>query len=884
MPHDSPVDLRRVSTLACSHCGLPATLPIYPAAAEASDGGSLVFCCRGCLGAYELIHGWGLEDYYKLRETLSPGGGLAVVGAGRYDDLDDPALLGRSAPQPYGDQWLGCRLAVSGLHCGACAWLIERAARLVPGWHSVRVRMNDHTLDLLFDPRQTRLSQIALTLDRLGYRIAPLVEGDQGVRAAAENRRMLINIAMAGFFAANAMWIAVALYAGDATGIAHEHQRALRWAGVILGTAAVAIPGRTFFRGAWGALRTWTPHMDLPLALGLGVGTIGAVFSAVRGSGDVYFDSLAVLVFVLLIGRWVQFRQQRRAAQAVHLLMRLAPRTARRIDADGSLRTVPTDSLRPDDCIEVAAGEGIPADGIVVAGTSLVDRSLMTGESQPVAVQPDSIVEAGTANLQSPLQVRVTAVGLESRAGGLMRLVEEGAATRSPLVQFVDRIGGWFVAIVILLALLTIVLWWPVGPEEGFAHAVALLVVACPCALAMATPLAIAVTLGRAAKGRIFIRGGDVLERLARPGVVWFDKTGTLTQGVLEVTSLEGPRPDDALAMAAVVEQGTRHPLAAGILRAADQRRRLLAAVPQGQLDPPPQQRAMVLEGSTTQDRAGGVCGIVDGVEVLVGNVPFLRLHHAVVTAEMEAGAEAIARRGATPVFIALDGQWGATLGIEDQLRPEARAVVDRLRQGGWEVGILSGDHPETVAAIARQLQIAPSLALGSQTPEEKLARIAIAQSTARGHQPAAPQRDAQGHVDRASPTVMMVGDGVNDAAALAAADVGVAVRGGAEASLEAAPVYLADGKLIGLADLVEAARRTSRVIRRNFAISLSYNLVVVVLAMAGKMDPLVAAILMPISSLTVLSLTLGSRTFSPDSQPATTTSRVVAAKISGRE
>lgn len=806
-------------TVPCSHCGLPAPAP------PADHPNQPTFCCNGCRGAYELIHGWGLEDYYALRDTLSPGGGLAVVGAGRYQELDDPSIMGRSAPHPVGDELLTCRLAVAGLHCGACAWLIERSARLVPGWQSARVRMNDHTLDVVFDPQQTKLSRIASTLDTLGYRVAPLADSDQADRAAAENRRLLIQIAIAGFCAANAMWVAVALYAGQFSGIAAEHALALRWAGVTLGVAAVVTAGRTFFQGAWASLRTRTPHMDLPVALGLGVGVIAGIVGAIRGAGDVYFDSIAVLVFLLLVGRWVQFRQQRRAAEAVGLLMRLAPRTATRIEEDGSERVVPTDVLRADDILRVQAGEGVPADGVVVKGRSLLDRALMTGESRPVAVDVGDQVDAGTANLESPLDIRVTAIGMDSRVGRLMKLVEEAATTRPPLVQLADRIGGWFVVVVILLAVLTLVLWWRSSPAVAAEHAVALLIVACPCALALATPLALAVALGRSAKQRILVRGGDVLERMARTGVIWFDKTGTLTQGRLVVGEMIGPDCDQALALAAAVEQGSRHPVAEGIRRKAE---------------------SCGLSGRRAEDIkqsvAGGMSGFVDGKHVLVGNRDFILSAGVELDRAAIDSVEQIAAAGATPVMVAIERRWSATFAIEDELRDDAKSVIEKLQTSGWTIGILSGDHPQTVAAVANRLGIKQQAVEGGLAPESKLQRI---------------QQSKQN-----SATVVMVGDGVNDAAALAAADVGVAVRGGAEASLEAAPVFLADGRLTGLADLVGASQQTVRVIKRNFILSLAYNVLAVILAMAGKIDPLVAAVLMPISSLTVLSMTLGSRTF----------------------
>jgi Cu2+-exporting ATPase len=804
--------------VACAHCGLPSPAPDHD--------DQLAFCCAGCRGAYELIHGWGLEDYYALRDRLAPGVSQAVIEDPRCAELDDPELLGVSAPQPTGGGLLVSRLAVDGLHCGACAWLIERAAELEPGWHSARVRMNDHSADIVFDPNRVKLSRIAQRLGQLGYRLSPLGSSGAAERAAAENRRLLVQIAVAGFCAANAMWIAVALYAGEFSGIAADHAAVLRWAGVLLGIVAVAGPGRTFFRGAWASLRTLTPHMDLPVALGLGVGATAGLVGAIAGQGDVYFDSIAVLVFFLLVGRWVQFRQQRRAAESVGLLMRLTPRAATRIEDDGSTRKVPADRLRVDDRVRVLAGEGMPADGVVVAGESTLDRSLLTGESRPVAVAPGDPVFAATGNLGSPLDVRITAVGSDSRVGQLMRIIEDASQAKAPLVQLADSVGGWFVSIVIGLSLITLVAWWRVSPAMAAQHAVALLIVACPCALALATPLALAVNLGRAAKRRLLVRGGDVLERLARPGHVWFDKTGTLTEGRFRVTDVFGPDPERALAWAAAVETLSRHPIAIGILAAANQRR--LTVPDATQIDQIP---------------GDGITGMVAGHRVVVGNRQLMRRREISIDPDVADRLEAILRCGATVVMIAIDGHARNLIRIEDRIRSDARPVIDRLRRDGWSVGILSGDHPETVGRVAEMLGIESTAAIGGLSPEEKLARIAQSHQTTTG-------------------TVVMVGDGVNDAASLAAADVGVAVRGGAEACLQAAPVYLADGQLTGLTDLTAAARRTVRIIRRNFAVSLTYNVVAVMLAMGGVINPLMAAVLMPISSLSVLSLTLISPAF----------------------
>ena len=851
-------------SVACAHCGLPSPPPRTP--------GEPAFCCHGCLGAYQLIHGWGLQDYYALRDRL---GGSAVTsvdlpeatGEAAFADLDSPELLGESAPRPVGGGLVAADCSIRGLHCGACAWLIERSVPLIPGWHSARVRMNDHSVELVYDPSRTRLSRIAHGLARLGYRIGPLATDDRAVRANQENRRLLTRIAVAGFCAANAMWIAVALYAGHFSGIAVGHANLFRIVGSLLGAAAVFGPGNLFIRGAVAALRTRTPHMDLPLALALVVGAVAGLFGAVTGRGEVFFDSITMLVFLLLIGRWVQFRQQCRAAQAVQLLMRISPRVAERIGDDGVLRRVAADDLVAGDRIRVDAGQGVAADGIVISGHSAIDRSLLSGESVPVEVGPGDRVEAGTGNLQSPLEIRVETAGRETRVAQLMKRVEDAAANKSPVVQLADRIGGWFVLTVLTLAAITTAIWWTRGPGLAITHAVALLIVACPCALALATPLALAVAIGRAARRRILVRGGEVIERLAKPGTVWFDKTGTLTQGRLRV--VDWPGDDDDLQAIARLELGSNHPVARAVVDLAQQRglitrqndspataESIAKATPESAAPSMPESAQLSGEPtsarigeSVRQQTGGGAQGVIDGRTVAVGKASFIRSligesadrdGRSAAAERLESRLRQLAGSGISPIVYTIGSAPPAVFGVADTVRTDARDCISALRAAGWRVGMLSGDHPECVDRVASELGIESNMAFGDLPPEAKWDRI---RSPADG-------------------TVVMVGDGINDAAALAAADVGVAVRGGAEASLEAAPVFLASGTLAELPELMVASRQTVRLIKRTFAVSLSYNSLAIMLAMAGKIGPLTAALIMPASSLTVLAMIIATATF----------------------
>ncbi len=807
-------------TQPCIHCGLPTLCDV-------GTPPERVFCCAGCLGAYQLIHGWGLEDFYALRDQMNlTGAAQAAAKANRYDQFDQPEFLGPSTPVQLGDGTCRTEFAIHGLHCGACAWLIENAAAREPGLLSARVKMSDHTIRFIFDPAITQLSHIARLLDRLGYGLAP-IDPNRDDQFQRENRRLLAQIAYAGFFAANAMWIAIALYAGEYSGVEDQYRYFLGLVGTALGAAAVVGPGRTFFVGALASLRTRTPHMDLPLALALSVGTVVGTSNAILGHGHIYFDSLAALVFLLLIGRWIQFRQQQRAARSVDLMLRITPRHATLVsgedDAGESHRTVLVDTLRPGDVIHVAAGEHVPADGQVVRGQSNMDRSLLTGESLPVPVHMGESVAAGTINLTAPVDVQVTATGRDSRIGRVMQSVEAAATEKIPIVQLADRLGGIFVVTVTCLALATFAFWSQWSLAEATANATALLIVACPCALALATPLAIAVGLGRAAKSNILIRDGQALQQLAKPGVLWFDKTGTLTEGKQRVTTLHGSQ--DGLRLAASIEASCRHPVAQSIVFEAERRR-------------------LTLPSGAILDRvsSGGVLGTVDQSQVCVGNLQHMQQQRIGLTDDWRHRFDQLAAAGESPILIAVDGQVLTLLGLSDPLRPDAQQMVEELKQRGWTLGMLSGDHPGIVLRVADALGLPRQRCFGAMSPEDKLATIRQSRQAGR--------------------SVVMIGDGANDAAALAAADVGIALRGGAEVSLQAAPVFIASGRLASLLTLLRGATSTTRLLILTFSLSLAYNLVAVGLAMSGWVSPLAAAILMPLSSVSVLGLTLAWRSF----------------------
>ena len=799
------------ASVRCAHCDGEVPAGLVRSAATRQ------FCCAGCATAFAVLHEHGLDGYYGLAERRE----RPVLPSGRsYEEFDHPAfheLYVRRAA----DGLSRVDLYLEGVHCASCVWLVERLPLVLPGVVRAELNVRRALARVEWDEAAVPLSAVARALDRLGYAAHPF----RGVRAEAvrrrEERAMLARIGVAGAIAVNVMLAALALYSGWFGGIEREYERLFRWVSLMLTTIALAWPGRVFFTGALAALRTRALHMDVPIAIALAVGLARGAVNTVRDAGPIYFDGLATLVFALLAGRYLQQRGQRFAADAAELLHALAPTAARVVDG-GRVRELPASALLPGMVLDVRAGDSFAADGVVVAGHSAVDLSLLTGESRPVRATAGEAVYAGTLNLAAPLRVRVTRAGESSRLAAILRQAEEGGRRRAPVVLLANRLAGRFTAVVLLLSAVTLALWWPAGPSAAVDHAIALLIVTCPCALALATPLAVSVAVGRAARGGILVKGGDVVEQLARPGVLLLDKTGTVTQARTALEQWEGPAWVRPLVLG--LEAGSPHPLADGFRRAWP--------------DVAPAQAER-----TTHEIGGGVEGMVGGRAVVVGSPRF-------VLARARGGPAIPIEAALTPVLVAVDGEVVAAAGFGDPLRPDAAAAVGRLRALGWRVRLLSGDAPEVVAGVARRLGLDATDAIGGASPEEKLRVVERLARTAR---------------------VVMVGDGVNDAAAIAAASVGVAVHGGAEASLATADVYLARPGLATLVQLVEGAARTMRVIRRNVLFSLVYNVVGAALAIAGRLDPLIAAVLMPASSLTVVLASWRSATFvaAPDGRDA---------------
>ena len=790
---------------ACAHCGLPVPAGLI------ERGTARQFCCHGCRAAFEILHESGLDAFYGLPERRL----AAVRPTGRsFAEFDHESFHGLYLKRRP-DGLLETDLYVEGVHCASCVWLIERVPLTLPGMVQAELNVPRSLVHVTWDGARVPLSAIARSLDRLGYRPHPF----RGVRAEAmrrlEDRAMILRIGISGAIAGNVMLLALALYAGWFTGMELPYERYFRWVSLALTVPAVFGPGWLFFRGALAALRTRTAHMDLPIALALAAGFVrGAVNTVATVHGPIYFDGVTMLIFLLLVGRFLQQRAQRAATDSAELLAALAPSTAR-VKAGDAVREIPAVALLPGMVLEVRPGDTVAADGTVLEGISELDLSLLTGESRPVTVEPGGRVFAGTVNRRAVLAVRVEEAGETTRLGRILQEVEAGSLRRAPVVRLADRLAGRFVGLVLLASLATLLVWLRVDRGRALDNAIALLIVTCPCALALATPLAVTVAVGRAARAGILIKGGDALETLGRPARLVLDKTGTVTEGRTTLVFWDGP--EEVKPWVAALERHSTHPVATGFLEAWPG-----LAVPEAE--------------NVAHTIGGGVEGDVDGHRVVVGSPGFVNTRAGGPRAEAAPEDPAL-----TPVWVAVDGVRAARAAFGDPVRPDAAGALAELRRRGWRPELLSGDDPRVTRAVGEALGFTIGECRGGASPEEKRAHVAEAA--------------------RQGPTVM-VGDGVNDAAAIAAATVGIGVHGGAEACLSTADVFLTRPGLAPLVTLVEGAERTLRLIRLNIAFSLLYNAVAAVLAVAGLISPLIAAVLMPVSSLTVILASWLGRTF----------------------
>jgi len=797
----------------CDHCLLE--FPEREAVRQEIGGRLRHFCCAGCAGVYRIVVGEGLARFYEGRRWEEPG--LAATPGGVDPGAFEP-LLREVGP---GERELD--LAIDGIRCASCVWLNERILGRTAGVVTARVNYATYRARIRFRPAEVGLDAILRRIESIGYAPRPWSESQQGQARAAERRDLLLRLGTAAFLASQLMIYSAALYAGAFQGIDPGLRRLLEWIALGLTLPVVFYSGAPFLRAARAGLRHGRFNMDSLIALGA-LAALGLSVAQMARGGEVYFDTAAMIVALVLTGRYLEAAAKGRASEAVARLHRLAPRQARRVtrgEAGARIREqVPVEAVRPGQLLEVAPGERIALDGRVVEGSSEVDESLLTGEARPAEKGPGAEVIGGTVNQHGSLLVQVTRVGRETVLSGIARAVEEAQARKPRLQAVADRVVGLFVPVVLALSAATVGGWlWAGAPlPRALMNGVAVVVIACPCALGLATPLAVLVAAGRATARGILLRGGDVLERLAAVTELWLDKTGTLTRGrpaLRELVPLAGEPPEDLLRLAAAVERRSEHHLGRAI--AAAER-----ALPEA---PGPRVEAFrALPGRGVEAR-------VDGRRVRLGNRALLAEAGLGLPAGADARARALEACAETVVFLAVGERVAALFSVADPVREEAPEALAALSAQGLALGMITGDNRATAAAVGARLG---------------LERIA-AEMTPAG------KRDLVAERQEAGARVAAVGDGINDAPLLSQAHVGIAMGRGTDVALESADAVLVREDLRLLPEVVALARRATRVIRQNVFWAFFYNVVAIPLAAAGLLHPIVAAAAMAASSLFVV-------------------------------
>jgi Cu2+-exporting ATPase len=789
----------------CIHCKLP--IPPEDLVVDTIDGEERHFCCNGCLGVYRIINGAGMQGFYKRRDWQDEG-----VPQGVFDSrFDDTALADRVITR--NDSTAEIALMIEGVRCAACVWLLERLVGREEGVRELRINYATHRARVTFNPRQTSAARVLAAVSRLGYLPRPFSPGAAQQSAAREQRSLLIRFGTAAFLSLQLMGFSFALYGGYFHGIEPQIRQMIQYLAAAVTTPVVFYAGWPFLSGALRSLRNRSPGMDILISLGVLTAYGYSIYVLFRG-GEVYFDSAAMIVTLILLGRLFEGAARSRSVAGIDKLLQLAPETATRL-CDNAEESVPSATLRPGETILVRPGERIPVDATILAGETELDESSISGEPLPVLRRTGDRVSAGSMNLITAVRLQVERIAADSFIARMARLVEEAQSRRAPIQSLADRVAAVFVPFVTLVAGSTWV-WWLLGdapPREAILNAVAVLIVACPCALGLATPTAILVATGAAAGNGILFRGGDILERCSRIKLVAFDKTGTLTHGhpaISRIIPAAGETEQSLLQLAAELEGGSTHPIAAGIRAAATARGLTLTTASQ----------VTTLPGR-------GLALSDEGGSTLVGSRALLE--------EAQIRVPTVDSALLTEVHISRNGSWRGALLVSDPLRQDARRVVATLKEMGIETVLLTGDRAVVAEEVSRELGITHCHA--NLQPAQKAAWIEQQQ--------------------REGKDVLMVGDGINDAPALSTAAVGCAMAGSSDIALESSDLVLPGGRLRDLSAAILISRRTLRVIRQNLGWAFAYNLVTLPLAASGQLAPVWAAAAMATSSVLVVSNSL---------------------------
>ncbi len=790
----------------CYHCGLPVP--------EGADylvnihGEDRDMCCHGCQAVAQAIVDGGLESFYDHREGPSRRPEDLVPEQLQKFDLYDQEKLQQNFVEVDEENIRSASLILEGITCAACVWLNERHVKGLQGVIEFQVNYSTHRARVRWDNSQLQLSDILKAITAIGYIAHPFDTSRQEEIYKKERKLALRRLAVAGLGAMQVMMLAVALYAMEYdSGVDEGMRNFFRWISLVLATPVVFYSAKTFFVTAWRDIKRKQLGMDVPVAIAIGGAFTASVWTTIFGGPDVYFDSVCMFAFFLLSSRFLEMGARHRAGQAAEELIRLLPAVATRI-VDGKEDIVAVDELQPGDVLLVKPGETVPIDGHVIDGVSSVDESLLTGESLPRVKDVNDELTGGSVNVESPLTMQVDKVGEDTVVSGIVRLLDRAQTEKPTIARIADKVAAWFVFVILLVATAVASWWWQHDPQLAFAITLSVLVVTCPCALSLATPVAITAATGALTRTGLLTTRGHALETMAKTTHIVFDKTGTLTEGNLRLTSVNLMADMDkeaVLQLAALLESRSEHPVAQVLTHAAEE------------------QSSDVID-SYIATPGRGIEAVIDGEVYRIGNLNFV--------AELAGERQSlVSSNHSTVVGMCKGEQWLATFELSDQIREQAKQVVDQLKKAGLKVSLLSGDAKQAVEHTANMLGI-ENYAY-SQSPEDKLNEIRQMQSS--------------GEV------VAMVGDGVNDAPVLSGADVSLAMGSGTQLAHASADMVLLSEQLNHLVTGLLMARRTVKIIKQNLGWALGYNLLALPLAASGMIAPWMAALGMSTSSLVVV-------------------------------
>jgi len=714
--------------------------------------------------------------------------------------------------------------------CAACVARVERTLKKLPGVHDATVNLATENATVEFEPNRISLDNIRSAVKNAGYEPIVVDEGSPALMDGrlTEEESLSRDLRVAALFTIPLFILTMGpmVIPGMHTAMLRLLPEAVwRWLELLLATPVVFGAGRRFHKLAWAELRHLNPGMNTLVMMGSSAAYFYSLLALVApqifpaGTANLYFEAAAVIITLILLGRYWEAKAKGRTSEAIGKLIQLQPKTAQ-VMRQGETLEIDVGQVITGDLVQVRPGERIPVDGIVTEGGSWVDESMITGEPEPVQKTAGDAVVGATVNKTGAFQFRATHVGAETVLAQIVRMVEEAQAGKPPIQRVADRIASIFVPVVLLLATVTFIVWLFVGPAPplsfAFVAAVSVLLIACPCAMGLATPTAIMVGTGRAAEMGTLFRRGTSLELLARVDTVVLDKTGTLTKGRPELTDLEtfDIQQDEALTLIAAAEESSEHPIARAIVDGARDRG----------LEP--------TKPTSFNARPGyGIESTVLGRKVQVGAARYMRLL-GIETVAAEALIQALSEQGKTPILAAIDGSLVAVLAVSDSLKEGSRLAVQQLHSLGLKVAMITGDHQRTAAAIAKQVGI--DMVLAEVLPDQKAEEV----------------RRLQGE----GQSVAFVGDGINDAPALAQADVGIAIGTGTDIAIESGDVILMSGDLRGIANAIRLARRTLRTIHGNFFWAYAYNIALIPVA-AGVLYPVFGVLLNPMLAAGAMSL-----------------------------